>query len=41
MKILFVRHAEPDYEHDSITEKGRREAAFLARRLARIPARAY
>ena len=41
MKLLLVRHAEPDYEHDSITEKGRREAALLAQRLAQIPARAY
>ena len=41
MKLLLVRHAEPDYEHDSITEKGRREAAFLSQRLAQIPAKAY
>ena len=41
MKLLLVRHAEPDYEHDSLTEKGWREACFLARRLAQIPAKAY
>lgn len=41
MKLLLVRHADPDYEHDSLTEKGWREAEFLARRLAEIPARAY
>lgn len=41
MKLLLVRHAEPDYEHDSLTEKGWREAGFLAQRLALIPARAY
>ena len=41
MKLLLVRHAEPDYEHDSLTEKGWREAGFLARRLAQIPAKAY
>ena len=41
MKLLLVRHAEPDYEHDSLTEKGRREAAFLSQRLAQIPAKAY
>ena len=29
MKLLLVRHAEPDYEHDSLTEKGWREAGFL------------
>lgn len=41
MRLLLVRHAEPDYEHDSLTGKGWKEAAFLARRLAQIPARAY
>lgn len=41
MKLLIVRHGEPDYERDSLTEKGWREAAFLAQRLAKIPARAY
>lgn len=30
MKILIIRHGEPDYKHDSITEKGRREAECLA-----------
>lgn len=41
MKLLIVRHGEPDYERDSLTEKGWREAAFLARRLSEIPAKAY
>lgn len=40
MKLLLIRHAEPDYARDSLTEKGWREAAFLARRLAQVPARA-
>lgn len=31
MRLLFIRHAEPDYATDSLTEKGRREAALLAR----------
>ncbi len=35
MRILFVRHADPDYEHDCLTEKGRREAALLCERLKR------
>jgi len=34
MRIILIRHAEPDYEHDSLTEKGFREAALLARRAA-------
>ena len=41
MRILIVRHAEPDYIHDSLTAKGRREAELLSRRLAAIPAKAY
>ena len=32
MRLIFIRHAEPDYEHDSLTEKGWREAELLARR---------
>ncbi|MBQ9227193.1 MAG: histidine phosphatase family protein [Eubacterium sp.] len=34
MEIWIVRHADPDYAHDSITEKGRREAALVGKRLA-------
>jgi probable phosphoglycerate mutase len=33
MEIWIVRHADPDYENDSITEKGEREAKLLAERL--------
>ena len=33
MEIWIVRHADPDYEHDSITKKGEREAKLLAERL--------
>lgn len=35
MRLIFVRHAEPDYEHDSLTPKGWKEAALLAERVAR------
>ena len=31
MRLLFIRHAEPDYATDSLTEKGRREAVLLAK----------
>ena len=41
MRILIVRHAEPDCAVDGLTEKGRREAALLGERLAQVPARAY
>ena len=37
MKILIIRHGEPDYEHDSLTPKGWREQEFLARRLKDVP----
>lgn len=30
MRILFVRHGDPDYVNDTLTEKGHREAACLA-----------
>lgn len=34
MRIIFVRHCEPDYSIDSLTEKGWREAKLLAKRVA-------
>lgn len=33
MKIIFVRHAEPDYSIDSLTAKGFKEAKLLAGRV--------
>lgn len=35
MRILIIRHGDPDYEHDTLTEKGRREAKLLADRLSK------
>lgn len=35
MKILIIRHGDPDYEHDSLTEKGLREAEYLSKRMAK------
>ena len=37
MKIIFVRHGDPDYENDSLTEKGIREAKLLADRTVNWP----
>ena len=34
MRILIIRHGDPDYEHDSLTETGHREAKLLADWLA-------
>lgn len=33
MRIIFVRHGEPDYEKDCLTETGRLQAAAAAERL--------
>ena len=41
MKLLIVRHGDPDYTIDSLTEKGWREAEFLSQRLAPIETKAY
>lgn len=30
MRLLFIRHGDPDYEHDTLTEKGKVEARLLA-----------
>ena len=35
MRLIFIRHAEPDYTIDGLTEKGHREAVLLA---AAVPA---
>ncbi len=34
MRILFVRHGEPDYARDCLTDEGRRQAEAAAKRLA-------
>ncbi len=33
MRILIIRHGDPNYEKDCLTEKGEKEAALLAERL--------
>ena len=33
MRILIIRHGDPDYAHDSLTERGFREAELLGERL--------
>ena len=35
MRILIIRHADPDYSVDSLTEKGWREAELLADKLSK------
>lgn len=34
MRLLLIRHGDPDYIHDTLTEKGDREAELLAELLA-------
>lgn len=41
MKLLFVRHGDPDYEHDTLTSKGWKEAELLADRLTRLEVRDF
>ena len=33
MRIVFVRHGEPDYQHDCLTETGKQQALLCAERL--------
>ena len=37
MRILIIRHGDPDYEVDGLTERGRREAELLAGKLVQEP----
>ena len=41
MRILLIRHAEPDYTVDSLTPKGRVEAELLSIRLAKYNIRDF
>ncbi len=41
MKLLIVRHADPDYAADSLTPTGWEEAELLSRRLSRLDVKAF
>ena len=41
MKILLIRHGDPDYAIDSLTEKGWREAKLLSNRLEKLEIRDF
>lgn len=41
MKLLFIRHGDPDYSIDSLTEKGWKEAEYLAERIAKLDVRDF
>lgn len=36
MQLLIIRHGDPDYEKDSLTDKGWREAELLSERIAKL-----
>ncbi len=41
MKLLIVRHGDPDYSIDSLTERGWTEAEYLSERLAKLDVAAF
>lgn len=41
MRLLIIRHGDPDYERDSLTEKGWREAGLLADRMAKLEVKRF
>lgn len=41
MKLILIRHGDPDYSMDSLTEKGWREAELLSRRLVGMDVKAF
>jgi len=41
MKLLIIRHGEPDYAIDGLTERGKREAEALAGRIAPMEIKEY
>lgn len=41
MKLLIVRHGEPDYSIDSLTETGWKEAELLSHRLSKLDVAAF
>ena len=41
MKLLIVRHGDPDYSIDSLTPTGWKEAELLSHRLARLDVKAF
>lgn len=41
MKILIIRHADPDYKADSLTEQGWKEARLLAERISAMEIKSF
>lgn len=41
MKLVIIRHGDPDYSIDSLTEKGWKEAEYLSERIAKMDVRDF
>jgi len=41
MKLLIIRHADPDYENDKLTEKGWKEAELLSNRISALDVKEF
>ena len=41
MKLLIIRHGDPDYSIDSLTPTGWKEAALLAERISKLDVKAF
>ena len=41
MRLIIIRHGDPDYAIDSLTQKGWREAELLSRRLSGMDVKAF
>ena len=41
MKLMIIRHGDPDYSIDSLTDVGWEEARLLARRMASVDVKAF
>lgn len=41
MRLMIIRHGDPDYSIDSLTEKGWKEAALLAERMTKLDIKAF
>lgn len=41
MKLLIIRHGDPDYSIDSLTEKGWKEAEYLSEKMAKLDVKAF
>ena len=41
MKLVIVRHGDPDYSIDALTEKGWKEVEYLSERLAKLDVKEF